>query len=65
MPTVAVDKEDLWERLGQKFSKSALPTLWVRSDSDIANEQFDHLCFEFGIELDEDVRLHMLQGDKL
>ncbi|EIN10408.1 phenylalanyl-tRNA synthetase [Punctularia strigosozonata HHB-11173 SS5] len=38
MPTVAVDKEDLWERLGQKFS----------------NEEFDQLCFDFGIELDED-----------
>ncbi|EIM88404.1 phenylalanyl-tRNA synthetase subunit beta [Stereum hirsutum FP-91666 SS1] len=38
MPTVSVDKEDLWERLGQKFT----------------TEAFDHLCFEFGIELDED-----------
>ncbi|KAI0003103.1 phenylalanyl-tRNA synthetase subunit beta [Russula compacta] len=38
MPTVSVDKEDLWERLEQKFS----------------SEDFDRLCFEFGIELDED-----------
>ncbi|KAI0284374.1 phenylalanyl-tRNA synthetase [Russula aff. rugulosa BPL654] len=38
MPTVSVDKEDLWERLGQRFS----------------SEEFDKLCFEFGIELDED-----------
>ncbi|KIP12738.1 hypothetical protein PHLGIDRAFT_17506 [Phlebiopsis gigantea 11061_1 CR5-6] len=38
MPTVAVDKEDLWERLGQKYSP----------------EEFDHLLFEFGLELDED-----------
>ncbi|TFY65646.1 hypothetical protein EVG20_g5451 [Dentipellis fragilis] len=38
MPTVSVDKEDLWERLGQKFT----------------SEEFDKLCFEFGIELDED-----------
>ncbi|KAI9512203.1 phenylalanyl-tRNA synthetase subunit beta [Russula earlei] len=38
MPTVSVDKEDLWERLGQKFS----------------SEEFDKLCFEFGVELDED-----------
>ncbi|KAI0251254.1 phenylalanyl-tRNA synthetase [Lactifluus subvellereus] len=38
MPTVSVDKEDLWERLGQKFS----------------SEEFDELCFEFGLELDED-----------
>ncbi|KAI0045315.1 phenylalanyl-tRNA synthetase subunit beta [Auriscalpium vulgare] len=38
MPTVSVDKEDLWERLGQTFT----------------TEEFDKLCFEFGIELDED-----------
>ncbi|KAF8663436.1 hypothetical protein AX16_001006 [Volvariella volvacea WC 439] len=38
MPTVAVDKADLWERLGQEFS----------------TEEFDKLCFEYGLELDED-----------
>ncbi|KAL1747672.1 hypothetical protein HDZ31DRAFT_61005 [Schizophyllum fasciatum] len=38
MPTVAVDKEDLWERLGQKYS----------------TEEFDKLCFEYGLELDDD-----------
>lgn len=38
MPTVAVDKADLWERLGQEYS----------------TEEFDKLCFEYGLELDED-----------
>ncbi|PVG03621.1 putative FRS1-phenylalanyl-tRNA synthetase, beta subunit, cytosolic [Serendipita vermifera] len=38
MPTVAVDKLDLYERLGRSYT----------------TEEFDHLCFEFGIELDED-----------
>ncbi|KAI0081829.1 phenylalanyl-tRNA synthetase [Panus rudis PR-1116 ss-1] len=38
MPTVAVDKEELWERLGHKYSP----------------EEFDRLLFEFGLELDED-----------
>lgn len=38
MPTVSVDKEDLWERLEQRYS----------------TEEFDKLCFDFGIELDED-----------
>jgi len=38
MPTIAVDKADLWERLGHEYS----------------SEDFDHLCFEYGIELDED-----------
>ncbi|KAJ7590851.1 hypothetical protein C8J56DRAFT_934039 [Mycena floridula] len=38
MPTVAVDKAELWERLGQEFS----------------TDDFDKLCFEYGLELDED-----------
>lgn len=38
MPTVAVDKLELFERLGRSYT----------------TEEFDHLCFEFGIELDED-----------
>ncbi|PPQ99058.1 hypothetical protein CVT24_003618 [Panaeolus cyanescens] len=38
MPTVSVDKADLWERLGQEYT----------------TEEFDKLCFDYGIELDED-----------
>ncbi|KAK9448247.1 uncharacterized protein V1518DRAFT_418445 [Limtongia smithiae] len=38
MPTIAVDKDDLYEALGRKYT----------------TEEFDELCFEFGIELDED-----------
>ncbi|KZT74396.1 phenylalanyl-tRNA synthetase subunit beta [Daedalea quercina L-15889] len=38
MPTVAVDKEDLWKRLGREYSA----------------DDFDKLLFEFGLELDED-----------
>ncbi|ESK96117.1 phenylalanyl-trna beta subunit [Moniliophthora roreri MCA 2997] len=38
MPTIAVDKAELWERLGQEYS----------------TEDFDALCFEYGLELDED-----------
>ncbi|KAF9451655.1 phenylalanyl-tRNA synthetase [Macrolepiota fuliginosa MF-IS2] len=38
MPTVAVDKADLWEKLGQEYSA----------------EEFDKLCFEYGLEIDED-----------
>ena len=37
MPTVAVDRDDLFERLGCRFT----------------DEEFDDLCFQFGIELDE------------
>lgn len=38
MPTIPVDKSDLFELLGKTYT----------------TEEFDELCFEFGIELDED-----------
>lgn len=38
MPTVAVDKADLYKALGREYT----------------TEEFDELCFEFGIELDDD-----------
>ena len=37
MPTVAVDREDLFLRLGRRFEQA----------------EFDDLCFQFGIELDD------------
>nr|KMM73241.1 phenylalanyl-tRNA synthetase beta chain [Coccidioides posadasii RMSCC 3488] len=38
MPTISVDKAALFKALGQEYT----------------TEQFDELCFEFGLELDED-----------
>ena len=38
MPTIAVNKANLYAKLGREYTK----------------EQFDELCFEFGLELDED-----------
>lgn len=38
MPTIAVDKASLYKELGREYT----------------TEEFDELCFEFGIELDED-----------
>jgi len=38
MPTINVDKVELYKALGQEYT----------------TEQFEELCFEFGIELDED-----------
>ncbi|KAF7332036.1 Phenylalanyl-tRNA synthetase subunit beta [Mycena kentingensis (nom. inval.)] len=38
MPTVAIDKQDLWTRLGREYSP----------------EEFDHILFEYGLELDDD-----------
>ncbi|KAL8636702.1 MAG: hypothetical protein Q9228_005931 [Teloschistes exilis] len=41
MPTIAVDKAGLFKALGQDYT----------------TEEFDELCFDFGIELDEDTSL--------
>ncbi|KAI9891359.1 MAG: phenylalanine--tRNA ligase subunit beta [Vezdaea aestivalis] len=41
MPTISVDKEALFAALGQQYT----------------TDEFDELCFEFGIELDEDTSL--------
>jgi phenylalanyl-tRNA synthetase beta chain len=38
MPTIAVNKADLYKALGKEYTK----------------DEFDELCFEFGLELDED-----------
>ena len=38
MPTIAVDKYELYKALGKNYTK----------------DEFDELCFDFGIELDED-----------
>ncbi len=37
MPTVGVSRDRLMERLGRVYT----------------DEEFDHLCFEYGIELDD------------
>lgn len=37
MPTISVDRSDLFESLGRQYSK----------------DEFDELCFEYGLELDE------------
>ena len=38
MPTISVDKNALYKALGKEYTR----------------EEFDELCFEFGIELDDD-----------
>lgn len=47
MPTVSCDKEDLFNLLGRSYT----------------TEEFDELCFDFGIELDED-NTDECQGDE-
>lgn len=48
MPIVSVDKADLCERLGQSYS----------------TEEFDKLCFEYGLELDEDTTTEVEEAIK-
>ncbi|KAL9712850.1 phenylalanine--tRNA ligase subunit beta [Leucoagaricus gongylophorus] len=48
MPTISVDKADLWERLGKEYS----------------TEEFDKLCFEYGLEIDEDTTEEVEQAIK-
>ena len=54
MPTINVDKAELYKALGQEY----VLELQIKDTSDIfsryTTEQFEELCFEFGIELDED-----------
>lgn len=38
MPTIACDKAELWQRLGREYT----------------TDEFDQLCFDYGLELDED-----------
>jgi len=65
MPTVAVDKEELWERLGHRYCAwiTDFPIFGQTATDDYttASEDFDHLLFEFGLELDEDVRRSLKQ----
>lgn len=48
MPTIAVDKEDLFKYLGKNYT----------------TEEFDELCFDFGIELDEDTTEECAKGER-
>ncbi|KAF5322102.1 hypothetical protein D9619_000816 [Psilocybe cf. subviscida] len=48
MPTIAVDKAELWERLGKEYT----------------TEEFDKLCFDYGLELDEDTTAEVEEAIK-
>jgi phenylalanyl-tRNA synthetase beta chain len=56
MPTISVDKAELFERLGHHYSASSSNCVFYTSDHIAATEEFDRLCFDYGLELDEDVR---------
>nr|CAG4643836.1 EOG090X03QT [Lepidurus arcticus] len=46
MPTISIVRDDLFKELGQRYS----------------DEEFDELCFQFGIELDEITTVRQLSG---
>ncbi|CDK27452.1 unnamed protein product [Kuraishia capsulata CBS 1993] len=48
MPTIGVDKQDLFDLLGKSYT----------------TKEFDELCFEFGIELDEDTTDDCQPGER-
>lgn len=48
MPTIPVDKEDFYKLLGREYT----------------TEEFDELCFDFGIELDEDTTNECAAGER-
>ena len=54
MPTISVDKAELYKALGQEYVLELQNKDTSNIFSRYTTEQFEELCFEFGIELDED-----------
>jgi hypothetical protein len=59
-PTITVDRTEFYKRLGKEYS--ALSPLtegsegWLTREGWTGYKEFDELLFEYGLELDEDVR---------
>ncbi len=57
MPNIGIKRSSLFEELGQTYSKILFPFVnWINFFLILADEEFDQLCFDFGIELDDIVR---------
>jgi hypothetical protein len=57
MPNIGIKRSSLFEELGQTYSKILFPLCQLNHFFFIlADEEFDQLCFDFGIELDDIVR---------
>ena len=57
MPTIGVKRSLLFHELGQKFSKYRPEVPDKHHEACfLADEEFDQLCFDYGIELDDIVR---------
>lgn len=64
MPTISVDKAELFKRLGREYSEGILCGNCTYLTTHTATKEFDELCFEFGIELDEDTTEEVLELQK-
>lgn len=59
MPTISVNRDILFNYIGQKFSKLSnficlkFEIFTKNFNIFLADKEFDELCFEFGIELDD------------
>lgn len=72
MPVVGVNRDRLFRALGEEYSELYMPVIWrsyffmlwelisISLASFAAEEEFDELCFEYGIELDDVVRYLLL-----
>ena len=56
MPTIAVKRSLLFQELGQSYSKCCNLLREMLELALLADEEFDQLCFDYGIELDDVVR---------
>lgn len=63
MPQVNVVKEELFKYVGQKFSKSQI--IFLIFNFAAADEEFEDLCFEFGLEMEmgDGVEMNMARID--
>lgn len=50
MPTVVVNVDTLWKLVGKELSKKFFK---IQLNFDSGDKEFEDLCFEFGIELED------------
>lgn len=56
MPTISIPRDLFYKELGVFMSTAQYFIVFSSYRCALADAQFDELCFEFGIELDEVVR---------
>lgn len=56
MPTVNLNRDEFFARLGRTYGTLLLARRKKADEQYLAFKEFDELLFEYGLELDEDVR---------